>query len=111
MPPTLHEIFIAGDWDSNRLQFAWDAIALHTTMSIAVSHFPTPLFLFQGPIRSYETISEDDRVLQRLRTPSSSQRGMLSWTISSGTRDPRLSPGVMESTLISPDLIGQLAGI
>lgn len=33
----------AGDWDKHRLQLVWDAIALHTTPSIAVSFFPSPL--------------------------------------------------------------------
>lgn len=35
----------AGDWDKHRLQLVWDAIALHTTTSIAVSYFPRPHFL------------------------------------------------------------------
>lgn len=35
----------AGDWDKHRLQLVWDAIALHTTPSIAVSFLPSPLSL------------------------------------------------------------------
>ena len=35
----------AGDWDKHRLQLVWDAIALHTTPSIAVRCFHTPSFL------------------------------------------------------------------
>ena len=34
----------APDWDKHRLQLVWDAIALHTIPSIAVSCFPSPLF-------------------------------------------------------------------
>lgn len=35
----------AGDWNKHRLQLVWDAIALHTTPSIAVSFFPSLLSL------------------------------------------------------------------
>ena len=33
------------DWDKHRIQVVWDAIALHTTLSIAVSYFPGHLVL------------------------------------------------------------------
>ena len=48
----------AADWDKHRLQLVWDAIALHTTTSIAVSYFPSPLFLVPChimPIWSHKT--------------------------------------------------------
>ena len=41
----------ARDWDKHRIQLVWDAIALHTTTSIAVSYFPALYFLFHAVSR------------------------------------------------------------
>ena len=45
----------AGDWDKHRIQLVWDAIALHTTTSIAVSGFHSPTILITCLIPSHLT--------------------------------------------------------
>ena len=94
----------AGDWDKHRLQLVWDAIALHTTPSIAVSYFPSSLRLVSS---AFGVIRPDSRVKILAVVPRAPLplKGHADRAFDSITRNLRSSPRAMESSPILPDLI------